>query len=435
VYRGGSRGFAAAPSSDVDEAAALTDRACASAAAVRELPSGPVALAEEPSHGRVDWASAYEVDPFDVPADRRVAPLLEWSDLLLGAPGVDHVQARVVARREDTLYADLAGTVASQRRSWIHPLVTAVRVDRGRGGFTALRTVGPPTGRGWEYLAGDGWDWTGELAALPAGLAEKAAAPAVRPGRYDLVVDPTNLWLTIHETVGHATELDRVLGSEAAFAGTSFVAPGDVGRLRYGSALMNVRADRTTEHGLATVGWDDEGVAAQSWDLVRDGVLVGTQTDRRTARLAGEPRSRGCAYADGFRHVPVARMPNVSLEPAPDGPSTEELIADVRDGLYVIGDDSWSIDMQRCAFQFTGQRFTRIRNGRLAGPVGDAAYQGTTLEFWRSLDGVGGPPTSLLAGASLCGKAQPLQLAAAGHGCPAALFRGVAGVDPAGGAG
>jgi TldD protein len=431
VLHGGSWGFAAGPAAAVDDAAGLADRACASAAGVRGLLTGPVEPAEEPVHGPVDWTSSYELDPFDVPADRRVARLQDWSDALLGAPGVDHVHARVLARREDTLYADLAGTVACQRRIWVHPMVTAVRLDRSRGGFTSLRTLGPPTGRGWEYLEGTGWDWKAELAAMPGRLAEKAAAPAVRPGTYDLVVDPTNLWLTIHESVGHATELDRMLGHEAAYAGTSFVSPWAVGRLRYGSALMNVRADRTTEHGLATVGYDDEGVAAQSWDLVRDGVLVGTQTDRRTARLTGHLRSRGCAYADSFRHLPALRMPNVSLLPAAGGPSTEELIADVRDGLYVVGDDSWSIDMQRCAFQFTGQRFRRIRHGRVAGPVRDAAYQGSSLEFWRSLAGVGGPQTYLLAGASACGKAQPGQLAAVGHGCPATLFRGVRIVDPA----
>jgi TldD protein len=288
-----------------------------------------------------------------------------------------------------------------------------------------MRTLGPPVARGWEYLGGEGWDWDAELSALPGLLAAKAAAPAVRPGMYDLVIDPTNLWLTIHETVGHATELDRALGHEVAFAGTSFATPDRLGRLRYGSPAMNVRADRTTEHGLATVGYDDEGVAAQRWDLVRDGVLVGFQTDRQTAGLVGLDRSNGCAYADSFEHAPLARMPNVSLVPAPDGPTTEQLVADVADGVYVVGDNSWSIDMQRLNFQFTGQRFYRIRNGRLAGQLRDLAYQGSTTEFWGSLSAVGGPDTYLLAGASACGKAQPLQISAASHGCPAALFRGV----------
>jgi TldD protein len=195
--------------------------------------------------------------------------------------------------------------------------------------------------------------------------------------------------------------------------------------LKYGSPLMNVTGDRTAEHGLATVGFDDEGVAGQSWDLVRDGVLVGYQLDRRIARLTGFERSNGCAFADSPAHVPVQRMANVSLQPAPDGPSTEELIAGVERGIYVVGDRSWSIDMQRYNFQFTGQRFFRIENGRLAGQLKDVAYQATTTDFWGSMEAVGGPQTYVLGGAFNCGKAQPGQVAAVSHGCPSALFRGV----------
>jgi TldD protein len=188
---------------------------------------------------------------------------------------------------------------------------------------------------------------------------------------------------------------------------------------------MNVTADRTTEHGLATTGYDDEGVAAQSWDLISDGVLTGYQLDRRIARHTGRDRSNGCAFADSPQHVPVQRMANVSLRPAPDGPSTDELIAGVERGLYVVGDKSWSIDMQRYNFQFTAQRFYRIDHGRLAGQVKDAAYQATTTDFWGAMEAVGGPGTYVLGGAFNCGKAQPSQVAPVSHGCPAALFRGI----------
>jgi TldD protein len=254
---------------------------------------------------------------------------------------------------------------------------------------------------------------------------EKTKAPSVEAGRYDLVIDPTNLWLTIHESIGHATELDRALGYEAAYAGTSFATFDQIGTLKYGSPLMNVTGDRTAEHGLATVGFDDEGVAGQSWDLIKDGVLVGYQLDRRIARLTGFERSNGCAFADSPAHVPVQRMANVSLRPDPSGPSTEELIAGVEHGIYVVGDRSWSIDMQRYNFQFTGQRFFRIENGRLAGQLKDVAYQATTTDFWGSMEAVGGPQTYVLGGAFNCGKAQPGQIAAVSHGCPAALLRGV----------
>jgi TldD protein len=188
---------------------------------------------------------------------------------------------------------------------------------------------------------------------------------------------------------------------------------------------MHVTGDRTVEHGLATIGWDDEGVATQRWDLVRDGVLVGYQLDRRMARLKGLGRSNGCAFADSPAHVPVQRMANVSLQPAADGPDTAGLIGGVERGIYIVGDRSWSIDMQRYNFQFTGQRFYRIENGRLAGQLKDVAYQATTTDFWGSMEAVGGPQTYVLGGAFNCGKAQPGQVAAVSHGCPSALFRNV----------
>jgi TldD protein len=252
------------------------------------------------------------------------------------------------------------------------------------------------------------------------------AAPSVEEGVYDLVIEPSNLWLTIHESIGHATELDRALGYEAAYAGTSFATFDKLGLLRYGSPIMHVTGDRTAEHGLATVGFDDEGVAAQQFDLVRQGVLVGYQLDRRMAKENHLGRSNGCAFADSPFHIPIQRMANVSLQPADgDGPTTEELVAGVDRGVLVSGDKSWSIDMQRHNFQFTGQRFYRIDKGRLAGQVKDLAYQSRTTDFWGSLEAVGGRSTYVLGGAFNCGKGQPGQVAPVSHGCPAALFRGV----------
>ena len=267
-----------------------------------------------------------------------------------------------------------------------------------------------------------------ELDEVPDLLAEKLKAPTVEGGRHDLVIHPSNLWLTIHESIGHATELDRALGYEANYAGTSFATPDQIGTLRYGSPVMQVTGDRTIEHGLATIGYDDDGVASQQWDIVRDGMLVGFQLDRPMAALMpglNGGRSNGCAYADSPGHIPIQRMANVSLQPAPSGPSTDDLIGRVERGLYIVGDKSWSIDMQRFNFQFTGQRFYRIVDGRLAGQVRDAAYQATTTDFWGSMEAVGGPDTWVLGGAFNCGKAQPGQVAAVSHGCPTALFRDV----------
>jgi TldD protein len=384
-----------------------------------------VERAEEPVQADAVWVSAYALDPFDVPTRDKVALLTDWSQRLLAAEGVDHVQTSVAQVRECKFYADLAGTSTIQQRVRIAPTVTATAVDRAGGGFETLDSLAAPAGRGWEYLTGDGRDFDAELATIPELLAEKVKAPSVVAGPYDLVIDPTNLWLTIHESVGHATEYDRAIGYEAAYAGTSFATPDKLGTLRYGSDLMHVTGDRTIDHGLATVGFDDDGVATTEWDLVRDGVLVGYQLDRTFAPRLGLARSNGCAFADSPHHVPIQRMANVSLQPAREDVTTDDLIAGVERGIYVVGDKSWSIDMQRYNFQFTGQRFFRIENGVLAGQLRDVAYQATTTDFWGSLDGLGGPSTWVLGGAMNCGKAQPGQVAAVSHGCPSARFRGV----------
>ncbi len=429
VVHDGAWGFAAGVEPTTDAAARVAAQAVEMArlsARIGRAAGGDdrVELADEPVHADRVWVSAYDVDPFEVAERERTGLLAHWSAGLLAAEGVSHVDASLLAVQENKFYADTAGTTTTQQRVRLHPELTAVAVDAA-GGFDSMRTLAPPVGRGWEYLTGTGWDWEAELAGLPELLAEKMRAPSVRAGRHDLVVDPSNLWLTIHESIGHATELDRALGYEAAYAGTSFATFDRLGSLRYGSPVMNVTGDRTAEHGLATVGFDDEGVAAQSWDLVRDGTLVGYQLDRRIARRCGFERSNGCAYADSSSHVPVQRMANVSLRPAEDGPSTEELIGGVEHGLYLVGDRSWSIDMQRYNFQFTAQRAYRVENGRLAGQVRDFAYQATTTDFWGSMEAVGGPQTYVLGGTFSCGKAQPGQVASVSHGCPSALFRGV----------
>ncbi|MGH9028270.1 MAG: TldD/PmbA family protein, partial [Acidimicrobiales bacterium] len=384
------------------------------------------------TYGPVTWSSGYEIDPTEVPLAEKVAVLGEWSRRLLSAVGVDHAEAVVLAVTEDKHFANLAGTVTTQRRVRVRPVFEAFAVDSETGAFESMRSIAPPVGRGWEYVVGDpagstgAWDWDSELEQLPSLLAEKMHAPSVDAGTYDLVIDPSNLWLTIHESIGHATELDRALGYEAAYAGTSFATFDKLGTLRYGSEVMHVTGDRTVPFGLATVGYDDEGVEAQSFDIVSDGVLAGYQLDRRMAAENGLGRSNGCAFADSPMHVPIQRMANVSLRPAPgSGPTTEELVSGVERGIYVVGDKSWSIDMQRYNFQFTGQRFYRITGGRLAGQLRDVAYQSRTTDFWGSMEAVGGSSTFVLGGAFNCGKGQPGQVAPVSHGCPSALFRAV----------
>ena len=426
VVHEGTWGFAAGVVLTAAEAVRLAEEAVAVATVSAAINTDRVELAPEPVYPDATWVSDYDIDPFEVPDPDKTGLLTDLSERLLAADGVEHVQTSCMHVKELKYYADTAGTRTRQQRVRIHPEFTALTVDRATGQFESMRTLAPPVGRGWEYLTDGSWDWRGELAEIPELLREKTKAPSVDAGRYDLVVDPSNLFLTIHESIGHATELDRALGYEAAYAGTSFATVDKLGTLQYGSPLMNVTGDRTAVHGLSTVGWDDEGVAGQQWDIVKDGVLVGYQIDRNMARLRGLPRSNGCSFADSPSHVPVQRMANVSLQPAPDGPSTEEIIGGVERGIYVVGDKSWSIDMQRYNFQFTGQRFYKIEGGRLAGQLRDVAYQATTTDFWGSMSAVGGPQTYVLGGAFNCGKAQPGQVAPVSHGCPTALFENVA---------
>ncbi len=423
VLLDGTWGFAATSELDTAAAARTAREALDVARVSAALNTERVEMSPEPVHSAT-WVSSYRVNPFDVPAAERGAQLIEWTNRLTSDRRVSHADASLLAAQENKFYADMAGTRTSQQRVRVHPTVTAVAVDAS-GAFDSMRTLAPPAGRGWEYLTGVGWDWDGELERLPELLAEKMAAPSLETGHYDVVIDPSNLWLTIHESIGHATELDRALGYEAAYAGTSFATFDKLGHLQYGSEVMHVTGDRTVEHGLATVAFDDEGVEAQSWDLIRDGVLVGYQLNRAMAARQGLGRSNGCAFADSAARVPLQRMANVSLQPAVGGPSTDELIGAVDDGVFIVGDRSWSIDMQRYNFQFTGQRFYRIRGGRLVGQLRDLAYQGVTTEFWGSMQAVGGEGTYVLGGAMNCGKGQPGQTAAVSHGCPSALFRQV----------
>ncbi|MGH3354401.1 MAG: TldD/PmbA family protein [Nocardioidaceae bacterium] len=425
VVLDGTWGFASTDVLTKESAVRAAEEAIRVAQVAKPINSERIVLADEPVHADVTWVSSYDVDPFTVALADKVDRLAGWSAQLMRHPAVAHVSAGLRQVLENKFYADLAGTVTTQQRVRLHPELEAFGVDEASGRFDSMRTLAPPVGRGYEYLDGTGWDWQAELDVLPTHLADKLAAPSVEPGSYDLVVDPSNLWLTIHESIGHATELDRALGYEANYAGTSFATVDQLGWLRYGSPALNVTGDRTVEHGLASIGYDDEGTQTQTWDLVEDGVLVGYQLDRRMAPMLGLERSNGCAFADSPSHIPIQRMANVSIKPGEDDTSTEDLIGGVERGIYVVGNKSWSIDMQRYNFQFTGQRFYAIENGRLTGQLRDVAYQATTTEFWGSMSTVGGPGTWVLGGAFNCGKAQPGQIAPVSHGCPSALVRDI----------
>ncbi len=429
VVLDGAWGFASGVALTESEAVTVAETAVTVARVAGQMTTRRVELAQEPVHADVSWVSSYDINPLEVPLAEKTGLFADWTRELIAADGVDHATGYLQEFHENKYYADLAGSSITQQRVRLEPVLEVHGSDPRTGTFDSMRTIAPPVARGWEYLTNGTFDFDAERAQLPELLREKLAAPSVEAGDYDLVIHPSNLWLTIHESIGHATELDRALGYEANYAGTSFATLDKLGSLQYGSPVMQVTADRTVENGLSTVGYDDEGVEAQSWDIIKDGVLVGFQLDRSMAHTYGaelnDGRSNGCAYADSPGHIPVQRMANVSLQPAEDGPDTDGLISKVERGIYVVGDKSWSIDMQRYNFQFTAQRFFRIEDGELKGQLRDVAYQATTTDFWGSMEAVGGPETYELGGAFNCGKAQPGQTAAVSHGCPSALFRNI----------
>jgi len=423
VVSNGAWGFAAGIDLTTDAVSAVTRRAIAVAEALAPLNTEPIELADEPVHHDT-YVSSYDIDPFDVAEDRKIEFLLALNERALASGLIDRVTSHAMLVREQKYFASLAGSRITQQRVRVKGDLTAVRIDKKTGAFETMGGAAPPAGRGWEYFT-SGYDWQKDADELPALLEQKMRSPSVKPGRYDIVVDPTNLWLTIHESIGHSTELDRVLGYEANYAGTSFATLDKLNTLQFGSPMMHVTGDRRVEHGLSTVGYDDEGVAAQTWDIVRDGVLVGYQLDRQMARKQGFGRSNGCAFADQAGHVPLQRMPNVSLGASSRPTTLDDLLSGMGEGLYIVGDKSWSIDMQRYNFQFTGQKFFEVRGGKIVGQVKDVAYQSRTTDFWNSMEAVGGPSTYVLGGAFNCGKGQPSQIAPVSHGCPAALFRQV----------
>ena len=311
VVAKGAWGFAAGIDLTTEAVSDVARRAVEVAEALAPLNTEPVTLADEPVY-RDTYVSSYEIDPFAVAEDQKINFLLTLNERALASKLIDRVTSHVMLVREQKYFASLAGSRITQQRVRVKGDLTAVRIDKSTGAFETMGNAAPPAGKGWEYFT-TGYDWGKDADEIPALLEQKMASPSITPGRYDIVVDPTNLWLTIHESIGHSTELDRVLGYEANYAGTSFATLDKLNTLQFGAPMMHVTGDRQVEHGLSTIGYDDEGVAAQTWDIVRDGVLVGYQLDRQMAHKQGFGRSNGCAFADQAGRVPLQRMPNVSL--------------------------------------------------------------------------------------------------------------------------
>ncbi|MBM3563242.1 MAG: TldD/PmbA family protein [Alphaproteobacteria bacterium] len=399
------------------------ERALENARAVKPIQLQPIELERLPVH-EAEWIMPMGVDPFDVPASKKADLLLS---IIASARdhGADFCTASLSAVCEERFFANSLGSRIHQTRTRVAPSFQAAAVDRAKGRFATRDCLTPARGAGWEYVVGAGL--IEEAARAGAEARAKLDAKTVTGGDYDIVIDPTNLWLTIHETVGHSTELDRVLGWEANFAGTSFVKPHMLDELRFGSELMTIVADRAQPGALATIGYDDDGAAAKAAEfaIVERGVFKNFQMALGQAHFIGLSHSNGCAYADSPTAFPIQRMPNISLKPNPQKCSFNDLISDVKNGIYVVGAGSWSIDQQRDNFQFGGQLFYEIKNGRLGDLLRDGAYQGRTTQFWNSLAGLCDASAYHLDGTFTCGKAEPVQLAPVSHGSPPALFRNV----------
>jgi TldD protein len=423
VLLDGSWGFYGARRLDAASVKEGVERALENARAMRPIQGRPIALEELPAH-QADWIMPMGVDPFAIPTR-------EKSDLLLAIcaaardAGADFCSASLSLAREERLFANSFGARLRQTRTRVYPTFRATAVDRAAGRMASRDSLTPARGAGWEYVTSGGL--VEEAARAGAEARAKLAAKPVVSGDYDLVIDPTNLWLTIHETVGHSTELDRILGWEANFAGTSFVKPQMLDKLQFGSALMTIVADRSQPGALSTIGFDDDGAPAEAAEfrIIEKGVLKNFQMALGQAQYIGLSASNGCAYADSPTSFPIQRMPNISLAPNPEKCSLDDLFSGVENGIYVVGAGSWSIDQQRDNFQFGGQLFYEIRNGRLGELLRDGAYQGRTIPFWNSLDGLGDASTYHLDGTFTCGKAEPIQVAPVSHGSPPARFRKV----------
>jgi TldD protein len=418
----GTWGFASTNLVEPAAARAAAEQAVAVARANARLTTRKVELAAV-DKVVTTWANPIGRDPFEVPLETKIAFLMSLNEAALAVQGVSFVSSQILFVDEQKYFASSEGSRITQRLVRTYPQFTTTAADRAAGDFQTRAVVDRARLMGYEYV--EDYPWLKDAEQAGHEVVEKLKAKPAVPGRYDVVVDPSQLFLAIHESVGHSTELDRSLGWEANMAGTSFLKPGDAGKLRFGSKIVNLVGDRTQAGGLATTGFDDEGVKADRWHLVKEGMFVDWQTTRELAPLVGQQRSHGCLHSDDWSSVPFPRMPNVSLEPAATEVTLDDLFADIKRGIYVVGRGVSSIDQQRYNFQFGGAVIREIVNGKLGPMIRDAAYQSRTPDFWASCDGLGGPATYRLWGTSADGKGEPGQTNAVSHGCPPARFRNV----------
>jgi len=440
VIANGSWGFAATDKMDNTSIARTAELAVAIAKENSRILATPVELAPQKGYGEVSWKAPIEKNAFEVPIKEKVDLLLGVNDAAMKA-GATYINSFMFLVNEQKYFASTDGSYIDQDIHRIWPTFFITRIDQATGKFETRNALSAPMGMGYEYLQARPQDKIQGVTTLYKGrydmiedaragaqqAGDKLKAKSVEPGKYDLILDPSHLWLTIHESVGHPSELDRVLGYEANFAGTSFLTldKWESKKFNFGSKIVNIKADKTQRGSLGAVGYDDEGVQCGEWDVIKDGILVNYQAIRDQAKILGLPASQGCCYADNWSSVQFQRMANISLQPGKEKKSIDDLIKGVEKGIYIIGDGSFSIDQQRYNFQFGGQLYYEIKNGKIVGMLKDVAYQANTQEFWNACTGIADASDYRLGGSFFDGKGQPSQSSAVSHGSSTARFSGV----------
>lgn len=440
VIANGAWGFAATDNMTNDSIAKATELAVSIAKENARLLTEPVQLAPQKGYGEVSWKTPIKKNGFNVPIKEKVDLLLNVNGEAMKA-GANYITSLIFLVNEQKYFASSEGSYIDQDIHRVWPAFFITTIDSTTGKFDQRNSLSAPSGMGYEYLDArpadkihsvttlynKSYDMLEDAKAAGKQAGEKLKAKSVEPGKYDLVLDPSHLWLTIHESVGHPTELDRVLGYEANFAGTSFLTldKWQSKKFNFGNKLINIKADRLQPGSLGAMGFDDEGVKCGEWDLIKDGILVNYQVIRDQAHILGLKASQGCCYADSWSDVQFQRMPNVSLQPGKDNKSVDDIIKGVEKGIYIVGDGSFSIDQQRYNFQFGGQLFYEIKNGKIAGMLRDVAYQSNTQEFWNSCAGIADARDYRLGGAFGDGKGQPTQSNAVSHGSATSRFNGI----------
>lgn len=419
VLLNGAWGFAASHKKTLEEVTRIVALAVEIAKASHLTQKEPVQLVPVETY-RDRYTTPIEIDPFSVPIAEKADLLLTINDRLLAytEKGIKKAYSFLRFTREDKVFASTEGSLIEQTIYRSYPGFGCTAIANGDAQERNYER--PPLNLGYEHINAP--DLFSQIERVAEEAIEKVYAPPSPAGiQTTLILKPTNVFLTIHESVGHPTELDRVYGYEANFAGTSFATTDQLGKLQYAAPWVNFKCDRTQPGGRGTMGYDDEGVKSQEWYVVKDGILVDYLTDRETAHRLGRLHSNGCAYADSWFSVPMVRIPNLGLEPGPDGGShtatLQEMIADTEDGILIDGLGSFSIDQQRRNFQFGGDAFWKVEKGKIVGMLKNVIYQAMTTDFWNKVDAIGPESERLQCGTNMCGKGEPIQIAQMTHAC------------------